>query len=131
MKKILLLAATIFYMASSIGATMHLHYCMGKVIERSMFASREAKCGGCDMEKSDADKEDCCKDEVQSLRNDTDQIHSQPISFSVTQVAQPAPLVYVENFFVLTPSRLEAPVSHAPPRSLLQPHYLLHRKLLI
>jgi len=114
MKKILVSIVAVFYLASSVGATVHLHYCMDKLINWSLLNSDKDKCDKCGMEKD----EGCCKDENRFVKNNVDQkIAESAIQLiQMTAVATPTAFVYTsENYF----SSLirEYPISNAPPRS--------------
>ncbi len=60
------------YLASSTGAVMHLHYCMGKLAETSFSKNNNATCGKCGM-KTSKKKGGCCKDESKFIKNEQDQ----------------------------------------------------------
>jgi hypothetical protein len=49
------------YLYCTVGATIQQHYCMGELVNISLFGSSDAACGKCGMEKHTANK-DCCKD---------------------------------------------------------------------
>lgn len=54
-------------MYSSVGATLHLHYCMGEFVNVSFDDTTESICGKCGME-SHAEKKECCKDVPVTLK---------------------------------------------------------------
>jgi hypothetical protein len=54
-------------MASAMGATVHLHYCMGEFMDVSLIHKEEHKCGKCGMLKTEKDN-GCCKDEHKTLK---------------------------------------------------------------
>ena len=58
-------------MASATGATVQLHYCMGKLMDASIFESDEDECDGCCTEKSVS--KDCCKDEQKVIKTNDHQ----------------------------------------------------------
>jgi|SRR5215204_1038560 len=114
MKKILVSIVAVFYLASSVGATVHLHYCMDKLINWSLLNSDGDKCDKCGMKKDDG----CCKDENKFVKNNVDQkvAESAIQLIQIVTVATPTAFIYAsENYF----SSLiqECPISHAPPRS--------------
>lgn len=61
MKNILAGILLIFYFGSAFGATVHLHYCMGQVVNISVSDTGDSACPKCGME-SYRNKTDCCKD---------------------------------------------------------------------
>ena len=79
MKKVVAFILSIVYLTSSVGATVHLHYCMDKLVNWSL-NDAGSKCENCGMEKNDG----CCKDEQKLIKNNTDQ----KITQSTIQVSQ-------------------------------------------
>ena len=70
MKKIILISLLAVYSIATIGATVHLHFCMDRFVGWSFFEKKDAICGKCGMKEQD--KEGCCKDEHQHFKLDTD-----------------------------------------------------------
>lgn len=70
MKKFLVTILAIAYLGSSIGATVNLHYCMGKLKSWDLFHTSKSTCGTCGMEKA---KMGCCHDEQKKLHTAQDQ----------------------------------------------------------
>lgn len=61
MKRALLLLFTFFYLGTASGATVHLHYCMGKLIGWDFCEDRTGNtCPNCGMQKEAGNG--CCKD---------------------------------------------------------------------
>ena len=114
MKKILVSIFAVFYLASSVGATVHLHYCMDKLINWSLLNSDGDKCEKCGMKKDGG----CCKDENKFVKNNIDQklAESSIQLIQVPAIAIPSAFVNVADpcSFSLTE---ESPISHAPPRN--------------
>jgi hypothetical protein len=79
MKKVLATILAIVYLSSSVGATIHLHYCMGKLASWGLINHENKNCEGCGMVKnttashSMATKMDCCRDEHKQIKTDKDQ----------------------------------------------------------
>ena len=48
-------------MTFSVGATVHLHYCMGEFVKMSLSDTNSGSCAKCGMDTHAADN-DCCKD---------------------------------------------------------------------
>lgn len=70
MKKFIVAILAFSYLVTSIGATIHLHYCMDKLVTWTLSGSAEDdKCENCGMKKDD----NCCKDEKKVVKNTTDQ----------------------------------------------------------
>ena len=59
------------YGITTVGATVHVHYCMDKVIGWDLSQKESRTCGKCGMKES-ATKKGCCKDEVKQLKIDND-----------------------------------------------------------
>lgn len=63
MKKLVVAILAVLYLGVSSGATVHLHYCMGKLLGVSFTDNDSNKCGKCGMKKTASPKKSCCKDE--------------------------------------------------------------------
>ena len=61
MKQFLILILSFTYFASTSGATVYMHYCMGKMVEWNVMGSEKNKCPNCGMDKKE--EKACCKDE--------------------------------------------------------------------
>ena len=111
MKKILVSIFAVFYLASSVGATVHFHYCMNKLINWSLLNGDGDKCDNCGMEKDGG----CCKDENKVIKISVDQnTTGSAVQFNqVLSVAAPSAFNVLENY----PSfRIEQYfICHAPP----------------
>jgi len=110
MKKVFALILSLVYLTSSVGATIHLHYCMDKLINWSL-RSDGNKCKNCGMEKDGK----CCKDENKFVKNSLDQSTT-----SAIQILQ-APVISDHLSFISINENYsfssinEYPTSHAPP----------------
>jgi len=122
MKKILVSILAVFYLASTVGATVHLHYCMDKFINWSLLKGGD-KCSKCGMEKDGG----CCKDENKFVKNNIDQKVAES-SFQLIQmaaVASPAAFILTTEYYVTSITQ-ENSFDHAPPRSNSVGIYLLN-----
>ena len=122
MKRIVVSILGVFYLASSVGATVHLHYCMDKFIDWSILKGG-AKCNKCGMEKDGG----CCKDENKFVKNNIDQKVAES-SFQLIQmaaVASPAAFIHTTEYYVTSITQ-ENSFDHAPPRSNSAGIYLLN-----
>ena len=113
MKKILVSILAFFYLASSVGATVHLHYCMDKFINWSLLKGGD-KCSKCGMEKDGG----CCKDENKFVKNNIDQKVAEPVLqlVKITSVDAPNAFIYTSEHYLPSLIR-EFLISKAPPRS--------------
>ena len=66
MKKIAAIFFLIIYGFTSVGATVHIHYCMNELVGWSLSKTETEKCGKCGMEKESDDG--CCKDVHKQLQ---------------------------------------------------------------
>jgi len=73
MKKLLSVILALLYLSTSVGATIELHYCMGRLIEWSLRHEDNSMCSNCGMEKNLELTSGCCKDEYKLVRIDQDQ----------------------------------------------------------
>jgi len=114
MKKILVSILAVFYLASSVGATVHLHYCMDKLINWSLLNSDGDKCDKCGMKKDGG----CCKDENKFVKNNVDQkvVESAIQLIKMEAVATPVGLIYPSEHYFSALIQ-EYAISNAPPRS--------------
>ncbi len=71
MKKVFLLILAFAYLATSSGATVYIHQCMGKTIEWDLKGDENNKCDKCGMHKNAAN--DCCQDHVKMIKMQNDQ----------------------------------------------------------
>ena len=60
MKKTVVILLMLIYGSATMGATVHLHYCMNELVGWSLWHSEKEECGRCGMKE---DKTGCCKDE--------------------------------------------------------------------
>src|SRR5262245_2203831 len=70
MKKFITLILALFYLTTSFGATINMHYCMGEFIEISIGNKKSSHCNGCGMAKDDSKEKDCCKSEHKQLKHE-------------------------------------------------------------
>lgn len=123
MKKILVSILAIFYLTSVVGTTVHLHYCMNKLINWSLTKSDGDKCDKCGMKKDGG----CCKDEHKLVKNNVDQNTTE----SAAQFMQPLPVLAPSAFINSSEdysSTLieEYSICHAPPLIKASEIYILN-----
>jgi len=118
MKKFLVSILAIVYLIVSSGATVHLHYCMGKLVSMGVLPNKNDKCGKCGKEKIDGKNNGCCKDEYKQLKIEKDQKATELALQTMQSVAVEIPVAFFEipfdNFSSLTEKN---PYGHAPPQS--------------
>lgn len=125
MKKFIVFILAILYLGLSTGATLHMHYCMGKFVGSSLIHHESSdSCSRCGMEKK-ASKNKCCKDETKLVKIEQDQKVTIPLDHSVDAVA----VELVHSNFILPiaffdSSINESSYSNAPPLAFKAPIYL-------
>jgi hypothetical protein len=104
----------LIYGSATIGATVHLHYCMDEFVGWSLFHSNDDKCGKCGMEEKD--KDGCCKDEHKQLKLKTDH-QKAAVAQSINLVTAAVLFEPVIDFNFQSIVRLNEsyPTCHAPP----------------
>jgi hypothetical protein len=126
-KKFFATILALLYLAASIGATVHFHYCMDKLVAWGFDKDKTSPkaCPYCGMEKSTADKHcvkeanGCCKDEQKQIQVDKDQ-KAPTATFSFVK-----PIFHLSTDYLpidlsspaFTSLIVEYPTSHAPPRT--------------
>jgi hypothetical protein len=129
MKKLIICILAILYMGSSTGATVHMHYCMGKLVDIGLWHGKKAtacnKCGA--KENSKSCKKNCCKDVHKLVKLDKDQKTAE----SAFQLVAVTSFVTPDHYYDLPQIQIatlaqEYPVTNAPPRSSkVQPYIFL------
>ena len=111
-KKAIVIFLLVLYTASSIGATINMHYCMDKFAGLSFSDTKKDKCPKCGMTNSG-----CCKDKKKQIKLSLDQQQSDfiksvkwsaPILIS-NIVANPA------NDLAVVSTKYNLVYVHAPP----------------
>ena len=118
MKKFITAIFAILYIGTSTGATLNLHYCMGKLADWDLGLNKSKTCGKCGMEKSNEKDNGCCKDEHKFIKNGTDQKTAEAGLQIMQLFATALPVSFGEIHSIDFPSVTEVnQISHAPPRS--------------
>ncbi|RXK62203.1 hypothetical protein ESA94_04105 [Lacibacter luteus] len=115
MKKLIIAILAILYIGTASGATVQLHYCMGKLVNMSIGHDDSNTCDNCGMEKDGKGKNDCCKDEQKQIKLEKDQKVAE--SFQAMQLIATAIPVssIVYTLPHVTSVTEENPRSNAPP----------------
>ena len=117
MKKFLVFILSFIYLTASTGATVRMHYCMGKLVEWSLQhdSKNKDKCKKCGM-KNSANKKGCCKDEQKHIQIEKDQKDATLQYNFIKQSHAPASYSITESVFIYIISPvLEFTTTHAPP----------------
>ncbi len=132
MKKFISVILAILYFGTSSGATIHLHYCMGKLVDWGLSHSKSTTCPRCGMEKKDNATKGCCKDELKLLKVDSAQKLAENNLQSLQLFSVAIPASFTELFDIYFPSvTSENFISHAPPRTHGVAIYIFKRSFLI
>lgn len=118
MKKFILTILAFVYISSSTGASIHMHYCMGKLADWGIGQNDSKACGKCGMEKAGEKDKGCCKDEHKFVKGNTDQkaVEAGLQSIQLTSVALPVSYIEIPVPYFSSVTE-QNPLSHAPPRS--------------
>ena len=132
MKKFFTAILAVLYLATSSGATIHMHYCMGKLANWSLSNSELKTCPSCGMEKSHESDNGCCKDEQKFLKDDSAQklTESNLQMLQLFSVAIPATFTELPALDIQSITE-ENPINHAPPRTHGVAIYIFKRSFLI
>ena len=68
MKKLVVLILAFLYLSTSVGATVHLHFCMDKLVDWGFANKGKTNCSSCGLQKK-GDK-GCCHDENRIIKVD-------------------------------------------------------------
>jgi hypothetical protein len=132
MKNFIVVILALVYFATTTGATLSLHYCMGKIAGWELGQNKAKTCGFCGMEKGEEKDNGCCKDEQKFIKNDNDQkfVESASVTFHFPVVAETP---FYPSYANVQPVSVKEqnPVSHAPPRYRGLPIYISNRIFLI
>ena len=137
MKKFLAAILAFLYLSTSMGATIHLHYCMGKLISWGLSNHESKTCSLCGMEKHNGMQDDhasnknCCRDEHKTITADKDQ-KADRTEFHFTSISSDPAIIYFQESTVGIPSMsVESPKANSPPILSGQPIFLLNRNFRI
>ncbi len=83
MKRFFVTILSILYLASALGATVDVHYCMGKSVGANFVHKEDDKCRKCGMHKSKS--KGCCEDRQETLKTSDHQAAN--LSFNITPAA--------------------------------------------
>lgn len=124
MKRIAVIFLMLLYLTPSIGFSVTVHYCGGKIASVSFFDGKaKCKCGNKKMKK------DCCKNEKLTVQLNDEQQKNNTSVFSVQQTKEFHPVIADNNFYSI--QNIDYGVddynSKHPPDALKPPLYIQHR----
>lgn len=132
MRKIFTSILAVIYLASSTGTALHFHYCMGKLANWGLSGDQSELCPSCGMEKGEADRKGCCKDEHKFIKNNSDQKISNNVFSFLKSVVINNPSIPVnpsDLTFYSTPTKIIP--SKSPPGIYCKHIYILNCTYLI
>lgn len=132
MKNFITSILALLYLATSSGATIQLHYCMGKLADAPMSHSNSKTCSNCGMEKSGNTDNGCCKDEHKFFKdNSAQKLAENNLQFlQLISLAIPASFTEIPTIHFSSVTE-ENPISHAPPNLNGVPIYIFKGCFLI
>lgn len=113
MKRLLVVILSILYFTASSGATVHLQYCMGKLVRVSLSVDESEDCDHCGMKKKVCKKK-CCKEEKKVFKT-SDQNSQSHID-----------LAFVAKILVALPSYFSYPHAETAFEQVSRNMYLAH-----
>jgi len=118
MKRIFVAILALLYLSTSIGTTLQLHYCMGKLVEWKLRHNNNSMCSRCGMEKKSGSTKGCCKDEYTQIKIDKDQKLSERHTQLNQIITERAPINFSDHLspFQFSLSEKFSKIN-APPRS--------------
>ena len=124
MKKTFLVILAFTYFASTSGAILHLHYCMGKMVEWSVSGNEEENCPVCGSDKGKMVEKGCCKDEHKQLKVTNDHSITETAFQGLWLMAVVLPVSFIDIPAITFSSITEEnPTTNAPPHSTGIPIY--------
>ncbi|WP_431210247.1 HYC_CC_PP family protein [Puia sp. P3] len=130
MKKVFVSILAILYLSTSMGATVHLHYCMGRLVAWGLMDKESRDCVSCGMSKSEAmpgcsvGMKNCCHDEHMHFQNDPAQKLVQSwVEWNLAPALVVMPYQGWNEPVVIAPA-IDRPVAHGPPLSGKVPVFL-------
>lgn len=113
MKKIVAILLFVIYGSTSVGATIHIHYCMNEFVGWHLWHSdKENECGKCGMKEQ---KGGCCKDEHKPVKLSTDQNKNQLKPLVFEQFFTPKILTHFTDYTFTQSASVKFPKNNAQP----------------
>jgi hypothetical protein len=114
MKQFFVTILALVYLTVSSGATVNMHYCMGKLVSWDLAHKQKSKCGNCGMAKQG--HKGCCKDEQKIIKIDKEQKTSEPVfQFESAFTDAITPRFEILSIDQVCSIIEDNPTAHAPP----------------
>ena len=121
MKKVFASILAVLYLSTSMGATVHLHYCMGRLVEWGLVDHESRACISCGMAKDapmagcSVGMKNCCHDEHKHFQGDRAQKPVQAwVEWNLAPALVPLPVSGWKVPVVIAPA-IGQPVANGPP----------------
>jgi hypothetical protein len=132
MKRFLIGILASIYLVASLGATIHMHYCMGSLAGWSLTPSNQQNCDVCGMKKNASSAKPCCKHEKHSFKIADDQNTATKTFIQAPAIAILFPVyTYQLSGDKLSSITQEWPLTNSPPRSTAIAVYLSNKNFRI
>jgi hypothetical protein len=138
MKRILATILVFLYLSTLLGNTIHMRYCMGKLISWGFIGYESKSCSSCGMQKIGKIQDglsanrNCCRDEHKTLKTGSEQTAIQS-ELRYDSFSSDLAIVCFQVLIPLAVSNIAIanPGTHAPPLISGQPVFLLNRNFRI
>jgi hypothetical protein len=121
MKRVIAFILAVLYLSTSMGATVHFHYCMNRLVGWGLADGESKFCESCGMAKKavtdgcSVGMKGCCHDEHKHLQSDRAQKPAQSwVEWNLTPVLAVLPYIGWNELAAVIPS-LARPVANGPP----------------
>lgn len=121
MKRVVASILAVLYLSTSMGATVHLHYCMGRLVGWGLVDHESRDCVSCGMAKDapmsgcSVGMKNCCHDEHKHIQNDRAQKPVQTwIEWNLAPALLPLPVSGSIVPMAIAPA-IDRPVANGPP----------------
>jgi len=118
MKRFIAVILAIIYMSTAMGATVQLHYCMGKLVSWELGSSIKDHCKGCGMKlpAKNTSKKKCCQDEYKEIKLKKDHHNPAAAGVMVSIALEATPVtMYTLQVMPVASLAVSFPVAQAPP----------------
>ena len=129
MKKAIAIFFLIIYGFTSVGATVHSHYCMNKFVGASLWHNSNSKCGKCGM--TEKNSKGCCKDEHKQIKLKADHQKAVNDCYFFLDISPEILTYHTQPNFVESTISKTLPNANAPPPKQGIPIYILYCTYLI
>jgi hypothetical protein len=135
MKRFLTAILAVLFLVSATGTTVHLHYCMGKLVSADNHLPKtKHKCARCGMVVDSKKSNGCCKDEVKTFKTSDHQKTTCSHFASLLKHIEVNPVSFFSFSEKIISQQADKQLflAHAPPERLVHcPQFILLRNIRI